>query len=511
MAAIQSETIVGISRHHFRIPTRNWTWFLAPFLLLAIGYLGLRVGQSDFYPLIGIYTFLFLSYLVIYRWSTPESLGFWWRIGIAMRLILVFCLPLLSDDVYRFIWDGQLVIQGYNPFHYLPSTLMEEGPAIQGLTPDLYEALNSPNYYTIYPPIAQATFAIATYLFPTSIYGAAVVMKVFLFLFELGSVWLIIRLLAHWQMPIKNSLLYALNPLIIIEVCGNLHYEGAMVFFLLLGIWLIVKGRFYSSAAMLAFSVASKLLPLMFFPFWVRRLGGRGSGEVGEMSSGEVVNKGSGEEGNDRSGEAVKVGGRIYAFIQKQLKALLQIDIKKNILYFGFAFIVLAALFSPLLNRVFIQNFGNSIGLYFQKFEFNASIYYLLRWVGFQFVGYNIIATIGPRLAMGTLTGIVLLFALERNPKWERLPLQLLWAICLYLLFTTTVHPWYTSLPIVLCLFTRFRFPIIWSGLIYLTYINYSTEVYHENLWVVGIEYGVVGIVFFVELLRSKSARPLFS
>lgn len=490
-ASTKSTFLVGIPLSHFQFPTAKWTWLLAPLLLLAITYLGLRVEQSDFYPLIGLYSFLFLSYLAISRWSTPETLGFWWGMAIAMRLILVFCLPLLSDDVYRFIWDGQLINNGYNPFHYLPSTLIEEGPAIPGLTQELYEALNSPNYYTIYPPIAQATFALATWLFPTSIYGAAVVMKAFLFLFELGSIWLIIRLLAHWQMPLKNSLLYALNPLIIIEVCGNLHYEGAMVFFLLLGIWLIVKGRFYFSAGMLAFSVASKLLPLMFFPFWVRRLG--------RSESGEGVKRSSGERGWERA----------YQRLKDQVQSLWQIDIKKNILYFGFAFIVLAALFSPLLNGVFIQNFGNSIGLYFQKFEFNASIYYVLRWIGFQLTGYNVIATIGPRLALGTLTGILLLFALERNPLWKTLPLKLLWAISLYLLFTTTVHPWYTSLPIVLCLFTRFRFPILWSGLIYLTYINYSYDVYHENLWVVGIEYGLVGILFLVELKRTKVAQPV--
>lgn len=492
-ASTKFTTIVGIPLNHFQFPTAKWTWLLAPLLLLAITYLGLRVEQSDFYPLIGFYSFLFLSYLAIYHWTTSETLGFWWGIAIAMRLILVFCLPLLSDDVYRFIWDGQLINNGYNPFHYLPSTLMEEGPKIPGLTQELYEALNSPNYYTIYPPIAQATFAIATWLFPTSIYGAAVVMKAFLFLFEVGSLWLIIRLLAHWQMPLKNSLLYALNPLIIIEVCGNLHYEGAMGFFLLLGIWLIIKSRFYFSAAMLALSVASKLLPLMFFPFWVRRLG-RGE-------SGEGVKRRSGERGWERA----------YQRLKDQVQSLWQIDIKKNILYFGFAFIVLAAVFSPLLNGVFIQNFGNSIGLYFQKFEFNASVYYLLRWIGFQLVGYNVIATIGPGLALGTLTGIVLLFALERNPDWKTLPLKLLGAICLYLLFTTTVHPWYTSLPIVLCLFTRFRFPIIWSGLIYLTYINYSYDVYHENLWVVGIEYSLVGILFLVELFRGKATKPLFS
>ncbi|MBX2871811.1 MAG: hypothetical protein KTR30_06925 [Saprospiraceae bacterium] len=463
------------------IPKKLGPWSLALLMLAALLYLGLRVEQSDFYPLIGIYSFLFLAYLWIYRTCKIPELGFWLGLAILVRLSLVFLFPLLSDDVYRFIWDGRLVTNGYNPFNYLPSTLITEGPVVPGLDQSLYEALNSPEYFTIYPPIAQATFAVATYLFPDSLYGAAVVMKLFLFAFEVGSLILILQLLLHWELPLKNSLLYALNPLIIIEVCGNLHYEGAMVFFLLLSIWLVVKGRFWLSSAMLAFSVASKLLPLMFFPFWVKRLG------------------------HERK------GNRSMGLLQQLWQAIISIDFKRNLLYFLLCFIILLALFFPLLNGVFVQNFGDSIGLYFQKFEFNASVYYLLRWVGYQTKGYNLIATIGPRLALGTFTGIILLFLWERKVDWKSLPLKLLWAICLYLLFTTTVHPWYTSLPIVLCLFTRFRFPILWSGLIYFTYINYSYPVYHENLTIVAIEYSLVFALFLFELFRGRNAKPILS
>ena len=105
-------------------------------------------------------------------------------------------------------------------------------------------------------------------------------------------------------------------------------------------------------------------------------------------------------------------------FLRQLWHAILTIDFKKNLLYFLLCFLILLGLIFPLLNGVFVQNFGDSIGLYFQKFEFNASVYYLLRWVGYQTKGYNLIATIGPRLALGTFTGIILLFLWERKVDW---------------------------------------------------------------------------------------------
>jgi len=43
-----------------------------------------------------------------------------------------------------------------------------------------------------------------------------------------------------------------------------------------------------------------------------------------------------------------------------------------------------------------------------------------------------------------------------------------------------------------LSIFTRYRFPLVWTALLWLTYINYSYAEYHENLWVVGLEYVVM-------------------
>ncbi|MEK7255452.1 MAG: hypothetical protein AAB316_11950, partial [Bacteroidota bacterium] len=72
------------------------------------------------------------------------------------------------------------------------------------------------------------------------------------------------------------------------------------------------------------------------------------------------------------------------------------------------------------------------------------------------------------------------------------LPETCLFAFCIYLACTTTLHPWYLALPVLLCIFTRWRFPIVWSGMIFLTYVNYSYSPYRENLCVVALEYAVV-------------------
>lgn len=433
--------------------TLQWIVLAGLGLLLAglVYGLGYHSSQSDFVSIISFYIPFFLVYLGIFKWVKPEQVIPLLIISIFLRFILVFAFPNLSDDIYRFIWDGRLLINGWNPFDHLPSFYIEQGIQVPGITEELYHELNSPNYFTIYPPVAQAVFAFACWIFPNSIVASAILMKVFLFACEVGTIVLLVKLLRHFELPQKNVLLYALNPLIIIEITGNLHFEGAMIFFLLLAFWWLIKQQYVFSAAAIALSIASKLLPLIFLPFLIRRLG--------------------------------------WA---------------KSFRYFLVVGLTLALLFVPLFSGLFLENFGSSLDLYFRKFEFNASIYYFARWIGFQIKGYNIIQIIGPILALGTFFGVLLMAFFEKDLSWIKWPGKMLFAICLYLLFTTTVHPWYVSLPIVLCLFTRFRFPILWSGLIFMTYVNYSYNPYHENLWVVGVEYvGVMGL-FLWEWRRNR-------
>lgn len=426
-------------------------------LLLAVALLVLTVAlaygpqQSEFPLIIGLYLPLFFAFLLAYSGSKDAAtVRFFLITGVVLRAALLFGIPQLSDDIYRFVWDGRLLIAGYNPFDQLPSYYLDQN--IPGVDAALFAELNSSEYFTIYPPVAQSVFAIACWLFPKSVWGSAFVMKLFLFAGEVGSLYLLPRLLKKFQLPAKNVLLYALNPLIIIEICGNLHFEGLMIFFLLLAIWYLVQQKYDRSAVMMALSVGSKLLPLLFLPLLIKRLG--------------------------------------WA---------------KSIRYFIIVGGSLLLLFAPLLSSVFLSNFSDSLDLYFRRFEFNAGIYYVLRWLGYQVVGYNIIGHLGPALALVVFAGVLYYAWKEKSASWGSLPRSMLFVICFYLFCGTTVHPWYLSLPILLCVFTRFRFPVLWSGLIFLTYINYSYEPYWENLGMVSVEY----VLVFGVLWWEWKVKPL--
>lgn len=431
----------------------------AAILVITISILGYGVGQSDFRPLIISYSVAFAVYLWVYaQVKTDTEIYFYIGLAVLLRGVLVPGFPNLSDDIYRFLWDGYLIINGYNPFDALPSELIGTAPDIPGISQALFEELNSPDYYTIYPPIAQFVNVVAVGLFPNSWWGSAVIMKLFLFAFEVGNLWLLLRLLSRFHLPLKNALIYGLNPLIIVEVLGNLHFEGGMIFFFLLGFYLLTLNRLDWAALAMAGAVAAKLLPMLFMPFLIKRLGWW-----------------------------------------------------KSVRFFAIMGLAILLMFLPLLSGAFINNFGSSLDLYFRRFEFNGSLYYLFRWIGYQTDGYNLIKIIGPRLAIGVLIGVAVVALTEKvdqDAPWKSFPGVALFAITLYLFLGTTIHPWYVSLPLVLCCFTPFRYPTLWSGVIMLTYVNYSYPTYFENLWIVLLEYLLVyGLLigeWFFKMRRSS-------
>lgn len=397
-------------------------------------------GHQDNFILIAVcFGLLFWQYIYVYRKVEPKEISKFLWLGIALRVILIFFFPKLSDDIYRFVWDGRLILNGINPFDFLPSQIIEEGMNIPGLTPELYQQLNSPNYFSIYPPVAQAIYLLGTFLSPNSIAGSAIVMKVVLVGFEVGNIWIIRKLLAVFKRPAKLVLLYALNPLVIFEVAGNLHFEGIMLFFVLLAIYWLFQNRLIGSSIAMALAISTKLLPLLFLFFLVGRLG-----------------------------------------------------LKRSMLYFGTMGLVLLLLFFPMLNGVFGAHFGDSLGLYFQNFQFNSSVVNVLAYLGsFQTREY-LIPVIGPLMAALTFYGIFAVAILEKAYTWKSLMRNMLYAICLYLALTATVHPWYVILPLGLSLFTNYRFPIVWSAFIILSYFKYSPWGDDWNWLAITIEYLVV-------------------
>lgn len=149
----------------------------------------------------------------------------------------------------------------------------------------------------------------------------------------------------------------------------------------------------------------------------------------------------------------------------------------------------------------------SSIDLYFRKFEFNASIYYLIREIGFYFKGWNIIQEVGPLLGLSVFLIVITMALVRKNQDSKQLMVSMLFAVSVYYFLATTVHPWYVAIPLIISIFTNYRFVVVWSLMIMLSYAAYSHPEFKENLWLMGIEYTTVFAYLGWEIIKVNSRK----
>jgi hypothetical protein len=315
------------------------------------------------------------------------------------------------------------------------------------------------SHYSNYPPINQLCFALAALFAKTSILGSVVVLRIIIIGADLGILYFGKKLLERLNLPAKNIFWYFLNPFIIIELTGNLHFEGVMLFFVIWSLYMLDKKRWVLAAILLGVSVSVKLLPVLFLPLFYKYLAPDGLFKKGFWK------------------------------------------MKK---FYWVTLTTIVITFAPFASKAFISNFSATIGLWFQNFEFNASVYYIIRWIGFQTVGWNIIATVGLILPMVVFICIVLLPVFRKYNTTQKLITGMLLAVSIYFLLATTVHPWYIATPVLLSVFTKYKFPLLWSFMICFSYAAYGANGFNENLLLVAIEYSVVIGVALWEIFIKK-------
>ncbi|WP_282017321.1 glycosyltransferase 87 family protein [Salegentibacter mishustinae] len=438
-------------------------------LLTGIAFYGsfaYDLNRADFIKLISLYTGLFF---ISFKLIQLEKSNFWFLAGVAVlfRLVFVAATPNLSQDYYRFIWDGQLILEGINPYLSVPNDLKEFSTALELTNQKLINGMGSlsAGNFTSYPPVNQLLFAISTFLGGKSILGSVIAMRVFIILADLGTLYFGRKLLLKLNLPGHQIFWFILNPFIIIELTGNLHFEGVMLFFLTWSIYLLHQKKWICSAILLGISVSIKLLPLLFLPL-------------------------------------------LWNYFIKNRKTensdIPDLNFKKLLGYYLMVGLTVLASFLPFFSSEFISNFSASISLWFQKFEFNASIYYVVRWIGFQLKGYNIIATAGKILPLMVILILSGLAFFRRNNSIQKLIETMLVGVSAYFFLATTVHPWYIATPLLLSVFTKFRFALVWSFLVMLSYSAYTKNGFQENYWLIAVEYVLVIGIFLIEIFKPK-------
>jgi hypothetical protein len=166
-----------------------------------------------------------------------------------------------DNDMVRYVYDGRLQRLGYNPFSVIPSD-----PAVAGTHTDETRLMPSRNAQTPYPAAAQLFFRLVV-----TIHDTPQAMKVSMVVCDLLTIAVLIAWLRSTKRSPWLSLLYAWNPLVILEIALSGHVDALGLLWIAIAAWMLSTGRGMRAAIAFVIAVASKLLPIVLVPiFWKR-------------------------------------------------------------------------------------------------------------------------------------------------------------------------------------------------------------------------------------------------
>lgn len=407
-----------------------------------------HLQRTDFVKLLTLFVALFFFCFKLIQFE-KLNFRFLLGLGIIFRLVFLFTEPNLSQDFYRFIWDGHLVANGDNPYLHTPDDLIKNMVSIIPNADVLYEGMGnlSARHYSNYPPLNQLLFALASFIGGKSIFGSLLVLRITIILADIGVFYFGRRLLKNLNKSPHLIFWYFLNPLVIVELTGNLHFEGVMLFFFILSMFLLSINKWKIAGIVMACSISVKLVPLLFLPLFFKYLGW-----------------------------------------------------KKSIIFYSIIGITSIVLFLPFNTPEFIDNYTKTISLWFSNFEFNSSIYNIAKKIAIHFDAkpWEFIKEYGKITPVLTIVTVALFTLLPKKYDLNRVLWSMMWVMTIYYFISTTVHPWYPIFLVLLSIFTTYRYAIIWSAAIVLSYFAYSQADFNENLWLLGIEYtSVFGFIVY--------------
>lgn len=424
----------------------------------------LRRQTADF---VIIFFLLFVLYLaaaaLILRHEPKRVSAATWIVimlfAVAPRLLLLPMKPTLSDDMFRYVWDGRVQNNGLSPYQYPP----DAAEVAQFHTDDttVWPHINRKPYVTIYPPGAQIAYAIIWRIVGDSITG----FKAVFVLAELVGAWLLARLLQALDQPPQRVLIYLWSPLLIFEVAHAGHVDGLMLPFLVLALWARIKEYYWLLGLALGLAVLVKLMPLLLLPVLLPPVKMRIQGEGAAVQ---------GKEAKKIRGIYGKVSSGFDAFrrwvTQQNLRQILYVAV-------GLCGVVILAYLPYVLSE------GSPIGFlphYFSE-NFNMGFARIVFAVADKYGRSG--STLINLITFGGLVCLSLIFIFKPAPDNAPIFTRCVWLIGWFTLFTQNLFPWYLLwlLPLLTCLvqpgkFLGFKLApttawLFFSGLIMLSYL----------------------------------------
>jgi SAM-dependent methyltransferase len=182
-------------------------------------------------------------------------------VAVLLRLFWITLPPSLSDDSYRYAWDGMIVAEGINPYRYPPAD-----SALEAFHSDpVYAALNSKEFISIYPPASQYLFSAADRLADSRFPEVFFVWKGFVVILELFALLLLARMVSP-----SLLMLFAWSPLVLLEGAGQAHSDVLLALLLVVAVKAARADKWTWAGAAIALAASLKLWPALVVPVFLR-------------------------------------------------------------------------------------------------------------------------------------------------------------------------------------------------------------------------------------------------
>jgi alpha-1,6-mannosyltransferase len=437
--------------------------FLEASILIVYYFTGLSRTTTLLEPFFAIPFAIYLACIVWVMRSTKGSSDFGTStmviIAISVVLYFTFLLqtPTLSGDIYRYIWDGKLVNNGISPYRYPP-----DASQLNYLHDANWQLVENKNIISPYPPLLELINALTYRVSPSvsAFKGATIVAAI-------GTVAVLPYMLRKINYDPRLAILFAWNPLFILEFGSSGHDDTIALLFVSLSIYFLLGNKRIPSAAMMALGVVSKLFPLLIIPIFLKRWGAKGTVVLVAIIIGLYTP---------------------FFFLGGSVVNTLSVYVLSS---------------TPIFNAGIFALFQNL----FTNFGANGALF------ASRVIEYSV---------FGGVLIYMLWMILRRNLEDMQLIRYAGILLSVYLIFSSTIEPWYVSWLFVpfLVMMPTWSW-ILFSGTVFLTYLTYtqtpiSTGYWPEILWVKIVEfaplYGMIAYElatrnYFVAFLRRREPK----
>lgn len=242
---------------------------------------GVRAGR---WPLFATYAGWWVAFVAgavcLRRTPRRAALGLLAGGTLALHLVGLAAGPQLSDDLYRYAWDGKVQAAGIDPYRYPPASShlgflhdpwLWPGPADcatrgepPGCTP-----INRPHDRTIYPPVAEGWFWLLHEVTPAG--AQTLALQAPAAVIDLAVVGLIVAVLRALGRDDRLAAWYAWSPIAVGETAMEAHVDVLAIFAAVAALWVLHRRRPALGGALVAVATLIKVYPLLLAPVALRR------------------------------------------------------------------------------------------------------------------------------------------------------------------------------------------------------------------------------------------------